>query len=307
MFVHHAKMKNVRSILSERFRVFIHTTILFQRKNKQVKKYERPTISGLVFVQGDSKAIQAYLRDELPGLHLVNDCSTGRVAVIPDEVMQPFMLLSHANPTRIRFMPRIYDYYSTGNTLVRITSGPLAGLEGYRVRIARDKCLVTSIGGMTVAIGGVSKENFENLDEYARQRKAESQEAVASARLELSPLQAEIEACLFQPKDALDSMALAAALQPWIARAQHHISVREFALAAEMLLYMLEASGSRLKAALRHLRIEELANMLGCCREAARLLTALPGDLAIEPALKESIETQLDSLSLHYPFLHVGE
>ena len=61
-------------------------------------------------------------------------------------------------------MPHPLEYYSVGHPLVKITSGVLDGLEGYQIRISRNKCLITTMGGLTIAIGGVYKENFENVD-----------------------------------------------------------------------------------------------------------------------------------------------
>ena len=75
------------------------------------------------------------------------------------------MKVAQVEPTRIRFMPNAFGHYAKGNPLLRITSGPLAGMEGYKIRIARDKCFVTTLGGMTVAIGGIHRDSFENLED----------------------------------------------------------------------------------------------------------------------------------------------
>lgn len=302
LFVHHAKVKHVSDMLGEKFRIFVHTTILYQRKDKQIKKSERPTISGLVFVQGDSRDIRNYLHEQWPGLHLVNDCSTRKIAVIPDSVMRPFMLLSRTSPTRIRFMPHTFDYYSAGNTLVRITSGPLTGLEGYRIRIARDKCLVSSIGGMTVAIGGIHKETFENLDQYAKLRK-QQQESTQAARPELSAVQAGIDSCFFQPEDTLDAMAIAEALRPWLEKARQEMENKAFGNAAEILLFILEEAGSHLQAAYRKSPTRKFDEIIGACRNADGLLSALHGRTDLPAALKEHLDTQRESLAVRYPFL----
>lgn len=91
----------------------------------------------------------------------MNDCSTRKAAVIPDSVMQPFMRIAGTDPSRIRFLVNPLTHYAEGNTLVEIMTGPLAGLQGYIIRIDRDRKLVIGVGDMTVAIGGVHKENFE--------------------------------------------------------------------------------------------------------------------------------------------------
>lgn len=128
----------------------------------------RPTISGLIFIQGKTKVIKKYLWERFPQYHLVNDCSTRKAAVIPDRVMQPFMRIANTDPSRIRFLVNPLTHYAEGNTLVEIMTGPLAGLQGYIIRIDRDRKLVIGVGDMTVAIGGVHKENFEKVEEVAR-------------------------------------------------------------------------------------------------------------------------------------------
>lgn len=128
----------------------------------------RPTISGLIFIQGKTKVIKKYLWERFPQYHLVNDCSTRKAAVIPDSVMQPFMRIANTDPSRIRFLVNPLTHYAEGNTLVEIMTGPLAGLQGYIIRIDRDRKLVIGVGDMTVAISGVHKENFEKVEEVAR-------------------------------------------------------------------------------------------------------------------------------------------
>lgn len=166
------------------FRTFIHRTIVTDATGKSEKGKPngsaqdreanygttegRPTISGLIFIQGKTKVIRRYLWERFPQYHLVNDCSTRKAAVIPDSVMQPFMRIANTDPSRIRFLVNPLTHYAEGNTLVEIMTGPLAGLQGYIIRIDRDRKLVIGVGDMTVAIGGVHKENFEKVEEVAR-------------------------------------------------------------------------------------------------------------------------------------------
>lgn len=168
------------------FRTFIHRTIITDESGKPTKGKPngsaqdreagngttategRPTISGLIFIQGKTKVIKKYLWERFPQYHLVNDCSTRKAAVIPDSVMQPFMRIANTDPSRIRFLVNPLTHYAEGNTLVEIMTGPLAGLQGYIIRIDRDRKLVIGVGDMTVAIGGVHKESFEKVEEVAR-------------------------------------------------------------------------------------------------------------------------------------------
>lgn len=306
LFVHRSKVDSVSKVLAEaHYPVFVKKTIIYRRANKRVKKEERPAVAGLVFVQGESRKIQATLNQVFFSLHLVNDCSTGTTAVIPDSVMQPFMRISEVEPTRIRFMPHAIDYYSEGNPLVRITSGLLAGLEGYRIRISRDKCLVTSLGGLTVAIGGIYKENFENLDEYVRLRREQLKENRHSAGRTLTPLQYEIESGFFTPHDPLDVMAMAESIESWVGEVEEKLKKKNFDEAVEIALFLLEEVGSHFHTAYHDHRVGDLSEVDRLCRETDRKLLAVVESVDVSVDLKEIVETERESLALRYPFLPI--
>lgn len=307
LFVHHAKVKAVSKRLEERFRVFIHKSTVYKRDSRHIRKEEQPSVSGLVFVQGDSKHIQNFLRIYQPDLHLVKDCSTQQTAVIPDSVMQPFMRLAEFNPTRIRFMPHAFDYYSIGNPLIRITSGILSGFEGYRIRISRDKCLVTSIGGLTVAIGGIHRESFENLDEYVRLRREQLKkmgESLSSGTF--TPLQAEMERSFLLPQTPLDIMALAGNLVPWVERMQQDIKKKDFDEAAEIGLFLLEETGCSFRAVSQDVGMGETKNIMSVCKAADDALLVIMESADVSTDLKEIVGTRRKSLTGRFPFLPIS-
>ena len=131
LFLHHTRVERMAVALSVHFPTYVHTTTTYLRTRKRVTAVERPTVSGLLFIQGNPTAIAAHLRENFPGHYLVRNCATGQVAVIPDSQMQPFMRLSTLDAQRLRFLPHGLDYYAEGHPLVRIVGGPLHGLEGY--------------------------------------------------------------------------------------------------------------------------------------------------------------------------------
>lgn len=166
VFVHNSKVKSMEAQLIKDGRTyFVHKTIrYFKKKGKQnVQHKEIPTVSGLVFFQGFSSEIQAWLDDNFPNAHLCKNCSTGKVAEIKDSQMRPFMRINETEPERIRFLLKPFHYYARNRILLRITSGELAGLEGYIIRIDRDRRLVMDVGGISVAVSGVHAEHFEEV------------------------------------------------------------------------------------------------------------------------------------------------
>lgn len=168
LFIHHCKVKSMEALLiKDGITYFVHKTIrYFQKQGKhKVQHKEIPTVSGLVFFQGRPKEIQAYLDMNFPRTHLCKNCSTGKVAVIKDSQMRPFMRVNETEPERIRFLLKPFHYYARNRILLRITSGELAGLEGYVIRIDRDRRLVMDVGGLSVAISGVHAEHFEEVEQ----------------------------------------------------------------------------------------------------------------------------------------------
>lgn len=166
IFVHHCKVKSMEAQLTrDRRTFFVHKSIRYFRKlgRSRVQHKEIPTVSGLVFLQGRPEEIQAYLNQRFIQTYLCHNCSTGRVAVIPDAQMRPFMRINATEPERIRFLLRPFHYYARNRILLRITSGQLTGLEGYVIRIDRDRRLVMDVGGISVAISGVHAEHFEEV------------------------------------------------------------------------------------------------------------------------------------------------
>lgn len=167
LFVHNRKVDSFTKHLDkDHITYFIHKNVIFQRRKESrgIQTIEKPSVSGLIFLRGSSDELQEYLNAEFPSYHLVNDCSTHHPAVISHSRMVPFMRLMKASPERIRFLLHPLKYYAGGNTKIRITSGFLSGVEGYIVRIDRDRHLIMDVGGMTVAVSGIHCERFEVVE-----------------------------------------------------------------------------------------------------------------------------------------------
>ena len=168
VFVHHSKVRKVEARLNaDNVPHFVHKTVRYYKKRAKhgVQRQELQTVSGLVFLQGNPKELQEYLNWNFPHTYLCKNCSTGKAAVIPDSQMRPFMRINETEPDRIRFLLKPFHYYARNRILLRITTGEMAGLEGYIIRIDRDRRLVMSIGGLSVAISGVHAEHFEEVEQ----------------------------------------------------------------------------------------------------------------------------------------------
>ena len=167
LFVHNQKVKSIEERLKKDGVIyFVHKTIKYVPRHRNrggMREVETPSVSGLIFLQGAPEILQDYLDQNIEPYKLCKNCSTGKVAIIPCNQMEPFMRVAETEPERLRFLLRPFVYYSKNRTLLRIVTGDYAGLEGYIIRIARDRKLVMDVGGMAVALSGIHAERFEEV------------------------------------------------------------------------------------------------------------------------------------------------
>lgn len=307
------------------FRTFIHRTIITDESGKSATE-GRPTISGLIFIQGKTKVIRKYLWERFPQYHLVNDCSTHKAAVIPDSVMQPFMRIANTDPSRIRFLVNPLTHYAEGNTLVEIMTGPLAGLQGYIIRIDRDRKLVIGVGDMTVAIGGVHKENFEKVEEVARavntrqraRRQAEQRrlreriEANVNADVApqppdprlLTPIQQKVDTAFFTPETFNDILVITTNIELWTERARRLIQAGNLADASEILTFLLEEIGYWFTNIYKKKSID-LTPVKKVGNNAYKTALTILDNKHLPERTRQNLETNLDSQMLRHGYLFI--
>lgn len=323
------------------FRTFIHRTIVTDASGKSEKGKPngsaqdreasngttegRPTISGLIFIQGKTKVIRKYLWERFPQYHLVNDCSTRKAAVIPDSVMQPFMRIAGTDPSRIRFLVNPLTHYAEGNTLIEIMTGPLAGLQGYVIRIDRDRKLVIGVGDMTVAIGGVHKENFEKVEEVARavnirqraRRQAEQRRLreridvnvnadvapqTPDPRL-LTPIQQKVDTAFFTPETFNDILVITTNIELWTERARRLIQAGNLADASEILTFLLEEIGYWFTNIYKKKSID-LTPVKKAGNKVYKTALTILDNKHLPERTRQDLETNLDSQMLRHGYLY---
>ncbi len=308
------------------FRTFIHRTIVTDESGKSTTE-GRPTISGLIFIQGKTKVIRKYLWERFPQYHLVNDCSTRKAAVIPDSVMQPFMRIAGTDTSRIRFLVNPLTHYAEGNTLVEIMTGPLAGLQGYIIRIDRDRKLVIGVGDMTVAIGGVHKENFEKVEEVARavnirqraRRQAEQRrlreriEANVNADVALqppdprllTPIQQKVDTAFFTLETFNDILVITTNIELWTERARRLIQAGNLADASEILTFLLEEIGYWFTNIYKKKSID-LTPVKKAGNKAYKTALTILDNKHLPERTRQDLETNLDSQILRHGYLFIA-
>ena len=127
LFVHNQKVKSIEEQLKkDGVTHFVHKTIKYVPRHRNrggMREVETPSVSGLIFLQGDPETLQDYLNKNVNSYKLCKNCSTGKVATIPCNQMEPFMRVAETEPERLRFLLRPFVYYSKNRTLLRIVTG----------------------------------------------------------------------------------------------------------------------------------------------------------------------------------------
>jgi len=301
LFTHRSRVEQVNALLSQRFETFIHRTVIYQKKNKKLSKKEQPTISGLIFIHATAAEGRQFIAGLPYGLHLANNYSTKRTAEITHKEMTMFMRMANAASRDVRFMLNPLEYYANGRQRIRITSGDLAGCEGYIVRLHRDRRLITTIGNMTVAISGITKDSFENAEEYVAERR-DNDPVATDSNIQLTPVQEEIDRSFFTPKNDIDAMAIAKALDRWHLYCLLLCSSHKYDQAIEISQCILEEIGSRFSAHLISARANGIADTI-------QAFDAIQTSILANPAVATDSKTNLtvvrEYLAIRYPALHI--
>lgn len=194
-------------------------------------------------------------------------------------------------------MPHSIGYYSAGHPLVKITSGILDGIEGYQVRISRDKCLITTMGGLTIALGGVSKENFENIEEYALKDPERYHELRQCSEL-INPVPfSEISGNISRASTPHSIKTASNDLDRWIQKAEFYIADSAYEKAFHILKELLHEMGATLRKIVKN----DLSEIYAVCIRASKMLKAMTIDLEIEAGLRNGIKEEMKILAERYP------
>ena len=303
LFVHHRKVGYIEEQLSrDGITYFIHKSVRYFKKkgSERVLHREMPTISGLLFLRGNPSALQTYLNQHHPYVHLCKSCSTGKPAVIPDSQMQPFMQVSRTSPDRIRFLLHPFHYYARNRILLRITTGDLAGLEGYVIRIDRDRRLVMDVGGISVAISGVHAEKFEEVETDVNKGRNEH----IFYQRNLHERQALIDRYFHPVRNSQEAKAQAeniAYLRDYVLTevAQNHMSIHE---SWRIFSFIIEEIGYYYAPFIEQLR----ASLDPIMQQGGRVLADMEHILTtshIDPSLRDSYESEYQELMTRYEYL----
>jgi hypothetical protein len=125
------------------------------------KKMPENAGGGYLFVYAPIRKLNKVLRMITPHRFAAMDFITHKAARIPDGQMKDFVQIYESLPWDINILKYPISRYAGTHQRIRITGGVLKGLEGFIVRMHRDRNLVFSFGSMTLSIGGIHALPFK--------------------------------------------------------------------------------------------------------------------------------------------------
>lgn len=139
-----------------------------REETEGLRTTEKPMyiLSKTLFVHGLLDEITEYIRVWCPSIRLETDCATGLPAYVSEEEMKDFITVAESKRP-IRLLLNSEAFYWLGNNRVRVVSGYLQGMEGYIIRLNKDRKLVMRMGDKMVAVRLNSDEIWRPVDDYA--------------------------------------------------------------------------------------------------------------------------------------------
>lgn len=134
-------------------------------KDEQKWQIEVPAIHNLIFVHSTRMFLDRYLIKYLKesSTHYVIDLGTKEPIIIPDTDMRYFITVTSSYQDELIYLNDSIEKFSNYDK-VRVTGGLFEGIEGYFVRIRKDRKVVISLNGIAaVAISGIHHSLIETI------------------------------------------------------------------------------------------------------------------------------------------------
>lgn len=142
----------------------VRVTRLLDADDNEIKTTEKPVMANIVFLHTDEDINRVIMDETIAGLlGRYTDPMTHKCAVIGEADMSLFQRLIQEHPGEIKLLDDMADVFKV-HQKVRVMSGKFEGMEGYIVRINRDRKLVVAIGSLAVAVSGISRDILQPLD-----------------------------------------------------------------------------------------------------------------------------------------------
>lgn len=134
-------------------------------RNGKIEQRTVAVVHNLLFVHSTREALDPWKRihEEEAALRYTIDKSTGKPMIVDNKSMQDFMRVIAQADDSLLFLDNP-DIILTKGQKVEIILGPLKGVQGYILRIRRDRRVVVSLHGIvSVALAAMPMSHFKAI------------------------------------------------------------------------------------------------------------------------------------------------
>ncbi|WP_321332870.1 UpxY family transcription antiterminator [uncultured Bacteroides sp.] len=159
------ELKVMKQLADKNIQCFIPMKYKNIIKDEQRKRIKVPYIHNMVFVNIARNILDSFIAQSdfnCPVSYMKKNNSNEPI-IIPQQEMNNFMLVAGCNQENLIFLNDGIEKFAQSDQ-VRVIGGLLEGLEGYVVRIRRDRKVVVSLQGVVaVAISGIHPSLLEKI------------------------------------------------------------------------------------------------------------------------------------------------
>ena len=161
------ELKLVKQLEEKNVEYFIPKKQEFVIEDEQKHYVEVPAIHNLVFIHSTRNFLDEYQRrrakDDVP-IRYMFDLATRNPIIVRESDMHNFIRVTKLCNENILYLKDNIDKFKS-HPKVRVTAGRFEGIEGYVVRIRRDRKLVIQLHGIiAIAISGIHHSLLEIID-----------------------------------------------------------------------------------------------------------------------------------------------
>lgn len=162
------EMKALELLQADDFKCYVPTHQQRVERNGQITQRTMPIVHNLVFVQTCRRALDPWkrLHEADAGLRYTIDKSTQRPMIVSEKAMEDFMRVTSESDDSLLYLDNPEIILTKGQK-VEVVLGPFKGIQGYVLRIRKDRRVVVTLGGLvSVALATMPQSHFKLISEH---------------------------------------------------------------------------------------------------------------------------------------------
>lgn len=160
------EMKAFELLKADGFKSYVPTHQERIERGGQVIQRTAPVVHNLVFVQTTRRELDPWkrLHEADAGLRYTIDKSTDKPMIVSQKAMDDFIRVTSESDDSLLYLDNPEIILTKGQK-VEVVLGPFKGIQGYILRIRKDRRVVVTLGGLvSVALATMPQSHFKIIE-----------------------------------------------------------------------------------------------------------------------------------------------